>query len=198
MRALVLILCLLTGPAAAQELPALYDVRGVAQNDTLNVRSRPTVEGRILGELGPNARGVEVVQFNTAESWGQVNVNGQAGWVSMAYMARQPGQPEGEKLPTPINCYGTEPFWSLDITEQTVTFTDQGMDAAPMTMQRQRVAQASWSPRGALAAQGITGFLSREMCTDGMSDQNFGWRIDFLLSGNGGHFSFSGCCSLER
>lgn len=65
-------------------------------------------------------------------------------------------------------------------------------------MPREPVGNLAWSPRGALVAGGITGFLSLEACSDGMSDRNYGWRLDFFRTGNGGSFPFSGCCSLQN
>ncbi|MAM63478.1 SH3 domain-containing protein [Maritimibacter sp. UBA3975] len=186
---------------AAQEsfdLPALYDVSGVASNDTLNVRAGPTVNAPVLDELGPERDGIEVLAFDGDRKWGRINIGEGAGWVSMAYMSRQPGQNPVSKLPVPLFCGGTEPFWSLEIGQGQVTFTDPGMDADPLVQEIEYEGTVPWSPRGAIVAGDITGFVSREACSDGMSDRQYGWRIDFLRSGNGGHFMFSGCCSLQN
>lgn len=200
MKWLAVLFALLPALAQAQgsvDLPALYDVSGVAANDTLNVRAGPTVNAPVLDELGPDRIGVEVVAFNEDRSWGQVNAGEMTGWVSMAYMTRQPGQNPVAKLPVPLWCYGTEPFWSLEIGQNQVTFTDPGMDGPSLVQPTDFEGSVPWSPRGAIAAGDITGFVSREMCSDGMSDRQFGWRIDFLRSGNGGHALFSGCCTMQ-
>lgn len=194
MKFLPLVLALLLPLAATAqetyELPALYDVAGVAADDTLNVRAGPTVNAPVLDELGPERDGIEVLAFNEDRSWGRINIGEGAGWVSMAYMSRQPGQNPVAKLPKPLFCLGTEPFWSLEIGQGQVSFTDPGMDSDALVQQTEYEGSVPWSPRGAIVAGDITGFISREACSDGMSDRQYGWRIDFLRSGNGGHFMF--------
>lgn len=200
MRRLVLFLALIWPTVLAAQmadLPALYDVTGVAADDVLNVRTAPDASGQKIGALEPSAIGIEVVKLNPARSWGQINLGETAGWVSMRFLARQPGQEAGDKIPTPMWCYGTEPFWSLEIRASEVTFSDPGMGADPITMYRQPVGQLPSSPRAALVAGDITGFISREACNDGMSDQRFGRRVDFFRTGNGGSFPLSGCCTLQ-
>lgn len=185
------------GFAQSVELPALYDVTGVAADDTLNVRAGPTVNAEVMDELGPERDGVEVVAFADDRKWGQINIGEGTGWVSMTYMERQPGQDPVSKTPTPLWCYGTEPFWSLEIGHSNVSFTDPGMDEPALVQPTEYYASVPHSPRGALVAGDITGFVSREMCSDGMSDRQYAWRIDFLRTGNGGQFMFSGCCTIQ-
>lgn len=62
--ALALILWLAAGPAAAQDLPAVYDVAGVAADDVLNVRAEPSAEAPVLRTLAPDAGGIEVVALS--------------------------------------------------------------------------------------------------------------------------------------
>lgn len=62
MKRLVLALGLLwPGLAAAQVLPALYDVAGVAGDDVLNVQVGPDADSAAMGSLPPNAKAVELV-----------------------------------------------------------------------------------------------------------------------------------------
>ena len=112
MRALAVWLALLPGFALAESLPALYDVTGVAAGDVLNVRSDSHAAGAKLGELAYDATDVEVVRQRNG--WALVNVGEGAGWVSMRYLAGQPGQ-DGNTLSPPAWCTGTEPFWSLEL-----------------------------------------------------------------------------------
>lgn len=184
--------------AQGSVLPALYDVTGVAENDVLNVREAPDASARIVSELAPGRTGIEVVAFNDDRSWGKVNVSESSGWVSMAFMTQQPGQIPGDKLPTPMWCYGTEPFWSLEIRADKAIFTDESTGADPMTSLRASVEDLPWSPRGNFVAGDAIGFVSREACSDGMSDRDYGWRVDFIRTANGTPKPFSGCCSLQK
>jgi uncharacterized membrane protein len=172
-------------------------VTGVAADDTLNVRAGPTVNAEVMDELGPQRDGIEVVAFTDDRSWGQINFGEGTGWVSMKYMERQADQNPVSKTPVPLWCYGTEPFWSVEIGQNDVRFTDPGMDEPALVQPIEHYASVLHSPRGSIVAGDISGFVSREMCSDGMSDRQYGWRIDFLRSGNGGHFMFSGCCTLQ-
>lgn len=199
MKHLWLVLLFIPTLATAQsiDLPALYDVTGVSADDTLNVRAGPAVTAQVLDELGPDRDGIEVVGFADDRRWGQINIGEGTGWVSMAYMERQENQNPVPKTPVPLWCYGTEPFWSVEIGQTDVSFTDPGMDEPALVQPIDYYASVPHSPRGAIVAGDISGFVSRELCSDGMSDRQYGWRIDFLRSGNGGHFMFSGCCTLQ-
>ena len=194
---LVLLFIPTLATAQSMDLPALYDVTGVSADDTLNVRAGPAVTAQVLDELGPERDGIEVVGFADDRRWGQINIGEGTGWVSMAYMERQENQNPVPKTPVPLWCYGTEPFWSVEIGQTDVSFTDPGMDEPALVQPIDYYASVPHSPRGAIVAGDISGFVSRELCSDGMSDRQYGWRIDFLRSGNGGHFMFSGCCTLQ-
>lgn len=202
---LAIVLCMLGMPlwATQDQWPALYDVTGVAANDTLNIRQSPSPSAPIVGQLGPNDRGVEVIRPNDRHTWGQVNAGEVSGWVSLRFLARQPGQWLGQ-LPHIRACYGTEPFWGLDI--------------APDGRARFRTPQQSMSGgiSGTVTASGridthavefsmdgnpgtrLTGILRLAACNDGMSDRNFGISID-LFSGSGARDMrlLTGCCSLS-
>jgi len=73
----VILLCLwlmlLALPATAQDLPVLYSVTGLAQGDTLNIRTQPDAGAPILGTLAPDAKDVEVIRLSENKRWGVVN-----------------------------------------------------------------------------------------------------------------------------
>lgn len=214
MKFLLLLLLALPGLVMAQEsyeLPALYDVSGVETGESLNVRAGPFPAAQKLGELAGDAAGVEVLGFNGDRSWGKVNFYEFIGWVPMSFLARQEGQVPGNKLPVPLYCAGTEPFWSLTITQTDALFDNasgpesgavedagEDEDAAPGPIPLHYLGALMWSPRGGFAAGDLTGFVSREACSDGMSNREYGFRVDFLRAGEAGHTAFSGCCSLAR
>ena len=208
MKTLVMLfaLALGAGAALAQDpppeplLPALYDVTGVADDDVLNLRAGPDSSTPVVGALPPDARGVEVLSLSGNGRWGLVATAEGASWASMHYLARQPGQP-GDRLPRPLLCSGTEPFWSLELQPREAVF--ERMDGAPVRL------RPVWEgpPEGrrpfALglrlegAGAGLQAVVTRELCFDGMSERAYGLSIFAILSGGLGEGMLSGCCSLN-
>lgn len=186
---------LLAAPASAQEFPSLFDVTGVASNDVLNVRESPSAAAPIVGTLAPDARAVEVVGADPSGHWALVNVGETAGWASLAYLTEAPASGD-YLLERDLSCGGTEPFWSLDIT--------QGAGARFNPME----GQAEDWPAGLVQmgagrtdrfliglGDGRAAVLSRGYCSDGMSDLMYGLEIN-VLSHPGGLTLWNGCCSI--
>ncbi|RVT83392.1 peptide-binding protein [Rhodobacteraceae bacterium CCMM004] len=200
---LVAFLVCLAGAAAAQDLkrPALYDVAGVAANDVLNLRAGPSSAEAIVGALPPDARDVEVVAVNDTSKWGLVALPEGGGWASLRYLERQGGQPEGE-LPLPLRCSGTEPFWSLTVLPRGRAIWS-GLDLPTEEL------RLVWTapPVGRIAVRHgvrlvsdgaeIAGVVTRERCSDGMSDRPFGLSILATLTRRGDTALYEGCCSVQ-
>ena len=189
---LALALCL-AGPLAAQDLPALHDVTGVAADDVLNVRSGAGAGHARIGTLAPDARGIEVTEIDGA--WGRINTGEAAGWVSLSYMARQSGQWQ-DGLPDPRQCFGTEPFWSLALAGDDIVFEPMGAEtqSGAITL---RVRAAGRPDRyafaGEVGADRAILVMGRGACGDGMSDRLYGLSADLLI----GDTLYSGCCSVQ-
>ena len=113
-------LCLLFSPLplAAEDLPALFSVTGVASDDVLNIRAAPDPSSDILGALTPDATGIEVI--SESDGWASINVEDRSGRVAARYL-RPMGHAPWYQLQIPLHCAGTEPFWSLDIDPQAAT-----------------------------------------------------------------------------
>ena len=60
--------------------------RGVASNDVLNIRQRPTASSAIVGYIPPNGCGVEV--RNRSGNWYRVVYGRASGWVNGRYLSR--------------------------------------------------------------------------------------------------------------
>ncbi len=196
----ILALCLfwLPGAALAQSFPALYDVTGVASDDVLNVREAPNANAQIIATLGPKATQVEVVRADTSGHWGLVNVNEQAGWASLRYLAVRPA---GDYLLTRhLQCSGTEPFWNLTITQgqsahlQGMALSDVNVPVGLLQIAYGR--SDRYSLRGQSNAMRLSVIIRREDCSDGMSERQFGFDTDILVEGNNDPYHISGCCSL--
>jgi len=202
----------LAGPAVAQTdlpgnlkiEPALYDVVGVSASDRLNVRTGPGAKFRRVGSFAHNQINIEVVATTADGRWGMVNTDGTNGWASMRFLARA-GAP-ADPLPDPLSCYGTEPFWSVTFTggEAVADWSPMGLSDGPVTYPRYWSALPSNRGNTAVAIQlpraddaiRAVGFVRMALCSDGMSDQSFGYMIDLILSGDGRQV-VSGCCSVS-
>lgn len=182
------------------DYPAFYNVTGVASDDVLNVREGQSASTPIINTLAPNQRNVEVVDISDDGRWGLVSFPDGSGWVSMRYMARQPGQ-NPRYLPRPLNCGGTEPFWGLSIGNQTAQFEIMGNPALTFTPTWEDIPIGMQAVSYAIKMQGsnedITAIINRNQCSDGMSESVYGFGIDLIISGQSGNQYYTGCCSLN-
>lgn len=186
--------------AAAQDLPALYDVSGVAANDVLNVREDPRATASRIGELAPDRTGVEVVELSSSGDWGRVNLGEFSGWVNMSYLAAQP-VPEGTYFDRPLRCFGTEPFWTVIFTPgQPAAMTTPEGAMAPMdfgTVLSPANGGASTAALGQDADGGShVALVRRAECSDGMSDGVYGLGFDLVSVTAEGGKVLTGCCTL--
>lgn len=196
---IVIAYALMVVSVSAQSLPALYDVTGVASNDVLNVRDAPSGQGTILGALAYNQTNVEVVERSANGNWGRVNINEGSGWVSLNYMQAQGGT--SYALTRVLSCSGTEPFWSLSVT-QGQTAQLRTPDGAPVTY-NVGLLNGVWGRPDRWVLSGtaggnmsLTAVARRQSCSDGMSDRHFGIDFDVVLRGANSIDAYSGCCSL--
>ncbi|MGR3375762.1 COG3650 family protein [Salipiger abyssi] len=194
---LILWLCV-GGPLAAQELPALYDVTGVAADDQLNIRAAPEASAPVIGALAPGQTHVEVTAINEAGTWGRLVLGEQAGWASLAYLTAQPGSamPDAGE----VTCFGTEPFWSYHVTAgDTATWSAIDDEVATLKSGPFRRADARFEPfisvAGGPGQQAVLVMQTDPQCSDGMSDALYGLSAVLVLSGRLER-AVSGCCSL--
>ncbi|MCK4713165.1 MAG: SH3 domain-containing protein, partial [Marinosulfonomonas sp.] len=190
-----------TALADWQLFPALYDVTGVASDDVLNVRKGPGASYPVIEALAPYDRYIEIIRLSDDGRWGLIGYAEGSGWTSMRYLARQRNL-NGPDLPRPLNCGGNEPFWGLSFSANGSDFNEPG--------EPPRFLSSTWEgiPEGMLPiaygvrmAQGsgeISAIITRSQCSDGMSDKEYGFAINALLSGAFGNRMLTGCCSLER
>lgn len=180
--------------------PALYDVAGVAEDDVLNVRAAPDAAAPIVATLTHDAAGIEVIRPGPRHDWGLVNTGEGIGWVSLAYMARRPGQWAGA-VPEVAQCFGTEPFWSLLQEAGTLRLDRPGADGTPLPITWQGGTLAHRGRYALTAGDGATGLavtLAVADCGDGMSDRAYGIEATVIVDGTDGPDMLWGCCSLAR
>jgi uncharacterized membrane protein len=187
--------------------PGFYAVTGVAAGDVLNIRAEPDPKSDILESLEPGARPVEVLETRTEGSteWGRVLSGDANGWVAMRFL--QPIEVPviaGTDIPDGLACGGTEPFWGARLsTADGIVFAPiEGPETAfPISRALNAVGRNSrFAVLGEAGGTRASAIIARfETCTDGMSDRDFGWRIDLLLEkpGDAGYPQLhEGCCRL--
>lgn len=206
--ALVLLVSIIIAPAFAMEpFPSYYRVDGVAADDRLNVRAEPNASAAIVDALEPDAQPVEVLETVdvAGRPWGRLALGEGDGWVAMRFLA--PVEVElisGTQVPAGLQCSGTEPFWGVKLGATALEYSaiDQPKLSLPITG---ATSAAGRSHRFALVGEDkttrMTAILSRgERCSDGMSDANYGWRIDLLTENRETQQAgqLEGCCRLRR
>ena len=184
-------------PTAPSTVPR-YRVFGVARDDVLNLRATAGAQAAIVATLPPNATGLEPTgraQAVGATTWRELRYQGTVGWVNERYLAAESST---QSLPTSLVCFGTEPFWSLELnTDGTARCieTCQGPDGLKIS------AYASNLDRTTQTLDVITAggalFLQVQIkqtgdCSDGMSDLKY----PFLLKAKGPATDLNGCCRL--
>jgi len=192
----IMLCCGFAFSALAQPFPQLFDVTGVAANDVLNIRTDPSGSSEKIGRLTPDQQNVEVLASDASGKWGLVNVGERSGWVAMRYLHARVVN-EDYALAPRFSCAGTEPFWSLDVVQgQSATFS--ALSEATQTYPAGKLQVGSGRTDRFLLGlgQSSVAVISREMCSDGMSDRDFALRIDLVTSAGGQQSLLSGCCSI--
>ena len=202
--ALAAMLTSLSLPALAiEELtpePArLYRVTGVEAGDVLNVRAQPDPSAEIVGMLEPEAGGVVVAGTRMevdGSVWWQVAGDDRLGWVNARYLAPADDAPPTGDETFPLQCTGTEPFWSVRVAEGEARFEtpmDEGetWQAGPMTRANGLVGRHAIR----LESEGGVGHLAiwrnHRFCSDGMSD--IGFPYEGIVAAPDGTV-YAGCC----
>ena len=168
-------------------MAANYEVTGVARGDVLNVRLAPRASAPKVGEYRPHDGGIKI--FDRRGGWvlvGRANAPRPDGWVKAIFL-RLAGA--GRRVPLPLKCLGTEPFWSLTINSATrATYDD------PETPRRgYRVSRFVRSGADATLRLDGTGrvAIAADRCSDGMSDNEYPYSTRVRLPGGR---TLDGCC----
>ncbi len=193
-----LVFAALPAAATTDGWPALYDVVGVAADDALNVRSGPGTEHEIIGTLPYDAEDIEIVRPSEDLDWGLLNFGEATGWISLNFAVPQPGQWYGS-IPKITQCFGTEPFWSIERSLELLRFRNQdglniAVDEAYFIESRNR--RDRFIASGSSVVNGLTLVVSNQTCSDGMSDRDYGLSVDVLVEDAFDAQLYSGCCSI--
>ena len=180
--------------------PTYYRVSDVAANDVLNIRANPDFSAEILGNFAPDAEPVEVLIRH--EGWGYVALGERMGWVSMKFLTNIEVPRVGNgPIPVGLSCGGTEPFWGFQVEAKQVNYSQMGMDAQNFSIVATDHFSGFAGQDGFIQASGaqsmFTAIINTSQCSDGMSDVDYGWRVDVVLTGVSETVGYSGCCRLS-
>ena len=195
-------LCLFALAVSADEidppLPALYAVSEVAAGDVLNIRARPDAQADIIGSLGPQAEGIEVIGLSRSGTWAEINVSEGRGWVAMRYLRQDTMPRNALGLPDGLQCFGTEPFWTMrfgDAASLTLSTpegdTRHGIQSTAPLPANVDLATGGFRFIWNSASGPATAHILPGRCADGMSDRGYGLHY---LDDIGPR---RGCCSLN-
>lgn len=176
---------------ALADWPGLYDVTGVAADDVLNIRSDARAQSDVIGQLAHNATRVEIIDTSENGRWGRVAAGERSGWVAMRFLSLQDKVDPAQGL----NCFGTEPFWTLTLAQDgKARYTNPDFPA----FQYSRIASGisanrtdRWFFTGKARVSTVTAIVQAQLCDDGMSDRDYAMSVDVIF--NADHL-LSGCC----
>jgi uncharacterized membrane protein len=185
-----------------------YSVIGVQADDTLNVRTDidrvdTVTEAHVAGALPHDASGIQTSGITYERSdgavWREIRQGDLTGWVNERYLQRDHQEPW---FPSDLQCSGTEPFWSFDMSAMTAEFDDMGGKLATFEQigilpgqNRRDVFETLWLPTEGLSV--VTAVLQdTQSCSDGMSDHLSDIEI-VLLGIRKDEGPVVGCCSFS-
>ena len=201
MRATCLAALAMAAPAWAE--PGYYRVTGVAPDDVLNIRSAPDAGSADIGDLAPDARGIEVLGFDASRNWARIGRPEGDGWIAERFLARDDVARIGRSsVPIGLACAGTEPFWSLTLDADGAEFAVPAGARTRLDLRNVAVAEDHrGNPvqiRLAAPEASARAVIAGGACSDGMSDRSYGWRLFLdIETGRASRF-LSGCCHLPR
>lgn len=188
----MLAMCLWTFGALAQTA-GIYAVKDVAANDALNVRSGASVHYEDIGDIAHDGQ-IRVIGFSNDGKWAEIPWGLKTGWVSTRFLRLVQAEPDA--IPVVLQCGGTEPFWSADVSQEVILF--QMMGGPETSAAVDWAAPAAGRPVDYIVGFGagpFTGVLHREICSDGMSDNDYPWSIVLTNRSESGLRVVEGCCS---
>ena len=141
---------------------------------------------------------VEVIETSPDGTWGKVGTSGGNGWVSMRYL-EPVATFDPNDVPRPLSCVGTEPFWNIGLYPRGAEYNSPDTGAVPMTVVAEAVAPQGFLVRleeGPLLNRTL--IVTREKCSDGMSDREYGFSARMFLEAPDGNGVYSACCTLDH
>ncbi len=198
--------------------PAYFRVSDVGDDGSLKIRVEPVAGAEVIGEYALEAGPIEILKIE--DGWGYVIAGEGNGWVNMAHLNEIPVPKVGQsQLPQGLVCAGTEPFWYSEISGEEISYSRLddanlrfsineagGFDGriGPNSFVQASLISVANGANGTNEANGTSGsdtvlyaVVSARQCSDGMSDRNYGWWVNLLITSPRGTSALDGCCSLS-
>ncbi len=208
---LLTLLALMAAPVFAQTKPVplyLHQVVGVAENDSLNIRSQPDAGAEIVGTLPPNSF-IDVLDTSPNGGWALVSADFTTGWVSARFLRIAEGQNPANgppPLPAMLVCQSSGPAWDVTFSARDGFITYELADGSPWYEgaegTERRTAPVTRLTTGSgrsydkflFTAGQYTGVLTRARCDDEETASHYAWGLD-LITAQG---LLSGCCTATQ
>lgn len=181
------------------QLPSLMVVEGVPVGDVLNIRAEPDGASEDLGDLNNGDR-IEATGLDDSGKWVRVIVFEGDGWLSARFLQPLESVDDSRSgMPYPLQCGGTEPFWTFKIgTEGALQWSTLDIASLAYTIDWATRSRSLGSHAYALGSGPFTAVVHRRECSDGMSDRTYGWSMDLVRKEGRVHEHFAGCCRWQN
>ncbi len=197
--AIFLATLLATCATASNAQPDYYKVKD-SLTEHLNVREAPSSESKDVGDLAPGAQPFEILETDASGEWGRILWLEKTAWVALRFM--QPIElPHLENTIVPIGllCAGAEPFWTMEIESAENAVLSTSDSVTPMSLSNVSVSKNRAKDPVAIellssSTTAIT-VVSRNACSDGMSDINYSWAAEIIMQPE--LKLLSGCCVMR-
>jgi len=203
---LVFVMWLFTSTAFAQT----YQVTGVGDNDSLNVRANidlvlKSSQAKIVGSIPRNGKDITttgvVVRLDDGSRWREIVYKNVRGWVNARFLE----EVGGEGLPHSLNCSGTEPFWKLEIRGDKAALQDFSDDQTSSNYKvvdkrygQNRSGLWSYHLQSDDMKSRLTAIVKHtNQCSPGMGELEYAMEV-YLLGPNATEGPAQGCCSFDR
>ena len=196
-----------------------YRVIGVSSSDPAGLNVRENVieaqsvgDTNVVGHLQWNKKGIissGLVVEIAGSIWRQIRSGELTGWVNEKYIEEEIVPNLKEPTPDKLKCSGTEPFWSLDLSKATTSFSGTDLengdwleDVKLDTLATHPIVEmgaGNWlvtlKPKAAGSYIRTIIQKASPMCTDGMSNVLFPYEI-IVLNGKVPRPVY-GCCQVD-
>lgn len=177
-----------------------FQVIDVASNDVLNIRSEPSANSDIIGEIPFDAPLVEVNGISEDGKWSRVNAIEAVGWVRNRYLA--PAIVEllqGTTLPVGLICQSEEPFDSIHISRADLLYDAYDVSQTELEIISVVQSGAAWPTTEIVASsdgRNLSLIIEEEVCQSSMTDNSYPYRSYFQEADD--EKRYFGCCTLKE
>ena len=137
-----------------------------------------------------------MLEIINRQDWVKVSTNGEVGFIHARGAATGGGSTSPEGMQLGLTCAGTEPFWTFNIgADLSTSYEDINIQGNPLTGSISSISQSGY-PYQFQSGQ-VLGKLSNQVCSDGMSDISYPWKLLLRITSGGVQQDLQGCCLMQ-